>query len=275
MRPKVSKYQGEQFPAVLRIAGGWGTSTFLLDAKQVREAAERGLIVVAFDSFPKKEYEVGSELRDYNGFKDQDDVALVLSKLFEDPQVNASLVSVWSHSNGITLAAGALGRHTYENISRQIIFLLDDEGPHSPRELLENPEISFHTADIKDTWGEVIDAKVGDGKQYATVDEFWAERCAINFIGNYSGVYQRVQAIDDHETGTYHGHAVAMINAATPPNGGAAWTRLNFQEKNQLYQSQAYPDSVDVDEVLDLQKFSGPNDPHIWEVFFSLLGSFQ
>jgi hypothetical protein len=266
--PRFSKYPNKRFPAVLRIAGGWGPSTFLLEHPLTQKAAERGLVVVAFDSEPKTTQEVGSTLRNYNGFRDQDDVALVLQAIFEHPGIDPSRVGVWSHSNGITLAAGVLGRSKYDKLSRRVLFLLDDEGPHCPKDILDDQSIRFHTPGIRETWAKVIDAMVGQGREYASVDEFFSERCAVYFIGNFPGAYQRLQAIEDHEPRDYHGHAVAMLNAAT--HGKARWTRLNNEPKNRLYASPQEPDGINIESVLDVDKFESANDPRIWDALFQM-----
>ena len=266
--PKLSKYPEEHFPAVLQIGGGWGTSIFMLDHHFAKIAASKGLIIVAFGTEPKLQEEIGSSKRDYNGFKDQDDVAIVLRSIFNCPNVNPNMVGVWSNSNGITLAAGVLGREKYQNLSEKVMFLLDSEGPHCPKEILNNPNITFYNPDIVDVWNTVIDAKVGPDKDYQSVEDFFAERCAVYFIDDFKGIYQRVQAKNDHALTNYYGHAVAMLNAAT--NGEAKWTRLNKQPKNQTYASLQEPDGVDIETVLDVEKFTSCNDYRIWDVLFDL-----
>ncbi len=272
--PRFSEYPDMKFPAVLRIGGGWGTSEGLLKNQRTAEAASRGLVVVGFATEPKKEEDIGSGLRDYNGFKDQDDVATILASILNHPNVNPNMVGIWSHSNGITLASGVLGRGKYKDLNEKIIFLLDDEGPHCPKDLIDIPDIKPHTRGIKDIWrNKVINAKVGAGKDYRTTDEFFSERCAVNFIGNFKGIYQRVQAKDDHEIAYYYGHAVAMLNTAT--NGKARWTRLNRQPKNQIYKLVQLPDGVDIESVLDVKKIRGPNDRRIWDMLFNLFNELQ
>ena len=270
VRPKLSRYPAKQFPAVLRIGGGWGFSTFLLNASLTRKAAADGLIIVAFDSEMKdtKKYPVGSSQRDYSGFRDQEDAAKVLRSILEHPNVNPDAVGVWSHSNGITLASGVLGREKFRDISDSVKFILDDEGPYCPRDMLQNRDIKYHTRGMKRKWRKVINSKVGEMKDYNSEDEFFYERCAVNFIGNFKGIYQRVQAGNDHETLYYHGHAVAMLNAAT--NGKAKWTRLNREPKNITYYSLQDPDGIDIENVIDLNRVNGPNDRRIWELLYKL-----
>ena len=162
-----------------------------------------------------------------------------------------------------------LGREKYSELSRNIKFLLDDEGPHCPKDMIDNPDIKFHTNGIREMWEDVLNAKVGDGKDYSNEDDFWSERCAVNLIEGYEGIYQRMQAIDDHEPSTYHGHAVAMVNAAT--NGKAEWTRLNNQPKNQIYSTNQKNEGIYIENVLEIKKFSGANDKRIWDMMFELI----
>ncbi len=270
VRPKFSRYPAKRFPAVLRISGGWGSGLFLLNGKPARRAASKGLVVAAYASSIKKEYPLGSDKRDYNGFKDQDDAAIVLKSILEHPNVNPDMAGIWSNSNGITIASGLLGREKYEKLSDKVAFLLDSEGPHNPQYILENTdEINLRNPEgIMNRWKRALDAKVGPGRDYSTEEQFFRERCAINFIGNFKGVYLRAQARDDHALKDYHGHAVAMLNTAT--NGKAKWTRLNREPRNTLYRSFAEPDGVDIDSVLDVGRFIGPNDSRFWDALFNL-----
>ena len=162
-----------------------------------------------------------------------------------------------------------LGREKYSELSRNIKFLLDDEGPHCPKDLIADPDIKFHTNGIREMWEDVLNAKVGDGKDYSNEDDFWSERCAVNLIEGYEGIYQRMQAIDDHEPSTYHGHAVAMLNAAT--NGNAKWTKLNNQPKNKLYSETEEKGRVNIEDVIGIKKFSSANDKRIWDMLFKLI----
>ncbi|HDZ76685.1 MAG TPA: hypothetical protein ENH41_01205 [Candidatus Omnitrophica bacterium] len=270
VRPKLSRYPAKRFPAVFRISGGWGTGLFLLDAEAARKAAAKGLIVAAYESSIKKRYPLGSSKRDYNGFKDQDDAAVVLGSIFNNLQVDPNMVGVWSNSNGITIASGFLGREKYKELSKKVVFLLDAEGPHNPEYILKNTDdIDFRDEKrMISSWKKVINAKVGPGKDYSTEEEFFKERCAINFIGNFKGIYRRGQARNDHALTSYHGHAVAMLNAAA--QGKARWARLNREPKNQIYWSSQEPDGVDIDSVIDVKQFKGPNDKRFWDVLFKL-----
>ena len=141
IRPKLSQYPDEKFPAVLRLAGGWGPMTGLLSGEMTKKAAA-GLIFVAFDSPMRTDYPVGSPERDYKGFEDQDDVAVVLKDIVENPQVDKDLIGVWTSSSGAILAAGVLGREEYQELSEKVAFFLDNEGPHCVEDLINDPSIN-------------------------------------------------------------------------------------------------------------------------------------
>jgi hypothetical protein len=247
----------------------------LLDSPRAKDAASHGIVLVAFDAEPKLQLKPPSPLLDYNGFKDQDDVALVLSSVLKHPSIDPARAGVWSHSNGITLAAGVLGRGSYPELSA-VTFLLDDEGPHCPKEILQarpDPQ-DYHSwdkgVDIVKIWGDVVAAKSGAGKEYPNADAFFAERCASYFVGGFAGVYQRMQAGDDHEVKTWHDHAVAMLNAAT--DGKALWTRLNREPHDVIYQSPAAPQGIGIDGVLDVDRFDSANDGRLWDMALELVG---
>lgn len=272
VRPKFTAYPDRRFPVLLRIAGGWGPSNFLLDSPRTREAAARGIVLVTFDSEPKVKERPPSPVLDYNGFKDQDDVALVLLTVLEHPSVDPARAGVWSHSNGITLAAGVLGGGKYPELAG-VAFLMDDEGPHCPKEILQvltSPD-DYVTSGIIQLWNEVIAAKSGAGKEYADADAFFAERCASYFVGGFGGTYQRMQALNDHEVKTYHGHAAAMLNAAGA--GKAAWTRLNLDERDVVYQSPETPQGVPIDGVIEIDRFENANDERLWNMALDLIGA--
>jgi hypothetical protein len=235
VRPKFSKYPKKRFPAILRLPGGWSNGTPLLNMKLVQKLASKGLIFVAFDSEPKFG-PILSEKRNFLGFKDQDDVASVLKSLFRNKNIKHDAVGIWSESNGITLAAGVLGRPEYKDLSKKILFLLDVEGPHCPKELYE-----FLDPARKTQFETATNISIMKGI-YSTQDEYWHERCAINFINNYPGIYQRLQAEYDHKLGKNYTHALAMLNAAT--TGKAKWTRLNREPKNKLYTLKTLSEAV-------------------------------
>lgn len=264
VRPKLSLYSDKKFPAVLKLAGGWGAMTGLLNSKLTENAASEGIIFVAFDSSMRTDYPVGSSERDYKGFKDQDDVAVVLQNIFDNPNVDQNTVGVWSWSSGAILASGVLGR--YPELNEKVKFFLDGEGPHCGKDLLEDSNIE--TFQGLRNWEIARDAKVGPGKQYATEDKFWFERCGDNFLGNYKGIYQRIQGINDHALKKNYPHAVAYLNTAT--NGHATYTKLNKQPKNQIYNLSKNSNGIPIESILDVNRFRS-DDNHMWNIFFEII----
>lgn len=203
VRPKLSIYPTEKFPAVLKLAGGWGTMTKLLNGEMIKKASSKGIIFVAFNSPIRVSPDSAEASRgDYKGFKEQADVAEVLKYIVESSNVNPNAIGIWFHSSGAILAAGVLGR--CPELSEKITFFIDNEGPHCTKEVLEDPNINADAIKGLQMWEKARDAKVGTGKQYKTEEEFWYERCGNNFIGNYKGVYQRIQAKNDHALGHYY-----------------------------------------------------------------------
>jgi hypothetical protein len=269
VRPKLSLYPDEKFPAVLVVGGGWGAMTPFLKQDEVKKAASGGIIFVAFDSPVRTENMNGNipiinEKRDYKGFKDQADLAFVLGHIFENPSVDTGAVGVWSASSGALMVSGVLGR--YPELSESVAFWMDEEGPHCPKELLEEPALAG-VEGLK-RWARARDAKVGEGKDYETEEEFWNERCGYRFLGNYKGIYQRLQGINDHALGQYYRHAVAYLNAAT--NGKAKWTRLNKQPKNVLYESPDEPGGTAIETALDIKSLK-QNKQAAWNTLYKLI----
>jgi pimeloyl-ACP methyl ester carboxylesterase len=228
VRPAIAAHPDKCFPLVLRIPGGWGAGAPLIGQQQQRDLATAGFVVVAFNAEsrgsgnPGDLVSDGPDPEDYNGFAHQDDCAAVLTNAVGESYVDSERVVVWSHSNGITIASGCLSRHPELHVKA----LLDEEGPHCPRDLLLEGSGAQIDPDLRATWlNVVIPAKVGDGRDYATEDEFWAERCAVDRIGEIGASYQRLQFETDHALGVYYDHTVAMVNAAVA--GGVPWVRLN------------------------------------------------
>jgi hypothetical protein len=237
---------GTKFPMIFRINGGWSSETNFLDFPEMRQAVVNNNVLIASFYSPMRDeklHPVGSPELDYKGFKDQNDVATVLRKLFTLPSINLNKIGIWTDSSGCILASGALGR--YEDINQQISFYLDWEGPSNIDKILEDIDPN-HPA--KQKWMQAINAKVGEGKDYTNVKDFYAERKAINFIGQFQGIYQRLQQEIDHALDHYYDHAIAALNTAT--NGNAQKCQLNKEIPNQIYKSDDYPDGIDISTVV-------------------------
>jgi hypothetical protein len=137
---------------------------------------------------------------------------------------------------------------------------------------MDDPSIDADSIGGLQKWKIAEAAKVGPGKQYETEEAFWYERCGNNFIGNYRGIYQRLQGRRDHALGYNYPHAISFLNAAT--SGNAKWTRLNKQPKNIVYKSQERPDGVPIETALDIEELHG-NELLGWRMLFSLIGEVQ
>lgn len=273
VRPKLSEYSDKKFSAVLIVGGGWGAMTPFLNQDMVRKTSSDGVIFVAFDSPVRTDNMDGrkpiiNDKRDYKGFKDQADVAFVLEYIFKNPNVNTDVVGVWSSSSGALLTSGVLGR--YSELGESVAFWMDDEGPSCPKELLEDPNLSS-VGGLKN-WAMARDSKVGEGRDYKTEEEFWYERCGDKFIGNYKGIYQRIQGINDHALRQNYPHAIAYLNAAT--NGNAKWTRLNIQPKDVVYKSSEEPNGAAIENGLDIKSIK-QNKQAVWNMLFKLIKEIQ
>jgi hypothetical protein len=233
-RPRAADYPGQCFPAVLMIAGGWGAGAKAIGTPPMIDMASAGVVVVGFNPESRGTGDPG-DLRsdgpvpeDYNGFAHQDDCGAVLASVVAEPLVDDARVGVWSHSNGITIAAGCLNRHP----ELPVKFLMDEEGPHCPRDLLADPDATIAAA-LRTRWAEVVAEKVGPGLDYETEEAFWAERCAVEQIGGIRAMYRRFQAEEDHALGFYYRHTVAMVAQAV--GGGVPWVRLNDRPSGVVY----------------------------------------
>jgi hypothetical protein len=118
-----------------------------------------------------------------------------------------------SFSYGVTMATGFLSRYPDSGID----FLIDWEGP----------------IDRNDTGGCDAD-ETGHIKEYADCDdeEFWAEREAINFIGELEIPYLRLQSEKDHVQPDILS-AVRIVNAAN--EGKSPWVQLNDYAINKVF----------------------------------------
>ncbi|MBT3338319.1 MAG: hypothetical protein HN855_02775 [Anaerolineae bacterium] len=192
-------------PALILIPGGTGT----IDANKAQRIADEGFIVIFFDPDGRGQSE-GEE--DYNGTIQQDGLAAVIREVAALPQVDEARFGVASFSYGVTMATGTLARYP----DLPVRFYIDWEGPvnriyTTTGCTANNPRIEWRSCDD---------------------DEWWAEREALNFIGDLQVPYQRLQSERDHVQ-TTNDHAIEIINAAVA--GTAPWVRLNDYSPNQSY----------------------------------------
>ena len=139
------------------------------------------------------------------GPNQQEDLKAVVEYLAALPYVDVDNIGVISFSGGSLLAGPALGRWP----ELPVAYWVDGEGPHDGSIILRAP-CGHPSTRVDPSPGNLA---------------FWAERAPVRFIGNFRGMYLRVQAEVDHAQGDYHEHALAMVAAALA--GGVPWVRVN------------------------------------------------
>ncbi len=202
---------GENSPALFLIPGGTGSSRdFLNKKKSAQTLVDAGYTVILFDPEGR-----GSSdgVEDYNGFVTQDGLAEIVEFSKTLPEIDSEKMGMVSFSYGVTMATGFLSRYPDSGID----FLIDWEGP----------------IDRNDTGGCDAD-ETGHIKEYADCDdeEFWAEREAINFIGELEIPYLRLQSEKDHVQPDILS-AVRIVNAAN--EGKSPWVQLNDYAINKVF----------------------------------------
>jgi hypothetical protein len=223
--------------------------------RDAQTLSEAGVVVVTFnaegrvDSSPEDILSEGSE--DYNGFRHQDSLCALVERTMALPYVIAENVGISTQSYGITMAAGCVSRHPEVKVK----YIVDGEGPpnsfvtcHEARTLDADPSNDKHEI-VYDILGHYsLDRDPSQANQ-----DFWSEREAERFIGDFHGYYLRLQAQWDHAqppdgpddlaafhqppTWWHNKHTAVIVNAAV--EGGVPWVRVNFPEQgnpvNQTY----------------------------------------
>jgi len=200
-------------PALILVPGGIGDGRALAD--DAARMANSGIIAVTFDPDGRGR-SAGEE--DYNGHRQQDGLAAVVSFAATLPDVNTQKIGIVTYSYGITMGSGALARHP----DLPVKFLIDWEGPASR---------NYTTGNSAERGGRIRWRPCSD-------NAWWSERESVNFIGKIRRPYQRIQSEKDHVQ-TNNSHAVEMINAAI--KGGLPWVRLNDYPPNQTYDLNSPP----------------------------------
>lgn len=193
------------WPTLLLVPGGTGT----IQAGAAQRLAREGFLVVVFDPDGRGRSQ-GSE--DYNGFVGQDGLAAVARAAATLPEVDTDRFGIVSYSYGVTMATGALARHS----DLPVDFYIDWEGPVSR---------FYTTVGCTGTKGNIQ-------WQPCSNDAWWAEREALTFIGQIRLPYQRIQSQKDHVQ-PENRHAIEIVNAAVA--AGLPWVRLNDNPPNQTY----------------------------------------
>jgi len=249
-RPDPSLYPDLVFPAVVLVSGGINPGRMEVHGQEAKLLASAGLVVVCFNAEGRIDTLSPDDLRsegeeDFNGFRHQDGLASIIRYVMELEFVDADNIGLRSQSYGITMAAGCAGRYP----ELPIKYIVDGEGPphsfvtcHGPRYLASDRQ-KYNT--VLQIFGRL--ATWQDASQ-ANLD-WWYEREAINFIGDFAGAYLRLQATWDHaqppeniaQVALYHHperwlgggpswwhnkHTTDIINAAVA--GGVPWVRVNL-----------------------------------------------
>ncbi len=220
LEPAPALDPGRRFPAVIVVPGGLGDGAPLAGGIEYRELARRGFVVVAFNApgrgngFPGNLTSGGTE--DCNGFAGQDALVAIIHYTAALPNVDAGNLGVQSGSYGITMAAGALGRHP----ELPVKYLVDLEGPSN--NLITTFYYGPDERPLCDHRSTVTDPSAANLA-------WWQEREAYRFIGGFRGAYLRVQAEIDHAQppGIYD-HTLEMNNTAV--SSGVPWVRVNGPE---------------------------------------------
>lgn len=200
---------------VIQAGGVAGSQSPLRKAQPFHEA---GFAIVSFDPDGRgrprpRGGEIGEE--DFNGNIHQDGLAEVIRYAATLDGVDPERIGVVSISYGITMAAGALGRH-HDTPAK---FLVDWEGP-ADRTFTTGCGRWDHIRKLQTrlVWGECSD------------DAWWDGREATQYISSLQVPYVRFQAKEDHVQPD-HDHAVALVNLAI--DGGVPYVRLNDMTPNQ------------------------------------------
>ena len=190
------------WPSIVLVPPGLEAGLPILDTELGAQLASAGIVVVAYD--PSGRGASGGE-EDFGGPEHQEDLSAVLRWTANLDAVDPTRVTVLSRSLGIAAAAGALGGDPALHAQ----YLVDLEGP----------------ASLPDDLQYVADQARETLEQASTGQDWWAERSAAESLGAYSGNYLRIQALSDHATGTWVGHALRLMQVAE--GGAAASASLN------------------------------------------------
>ncbi len=180
------------WPGVVYVPPGFEAGLPEWDEPASAVIAGAGVVVAFYDPRGRGESE-GEE--DYGGALQQDDLAGVIAWLAARPDVDASRVMVRSRSMGIAHATGALAR----NPAIDPAGLVDIEGPS-----LLPDDLDYASEFARDHLMSVAEG-----------DEWWAERSPAPHLESFRGHYRRIQAIEDHQLGSFMGAARTMLEVAS------------------------------------------------------------
>jgi hypothetical protein len=250
-RPDPDRYPSLAFAAVVKVPGGINPGRSEALTPEVIALAEAGMVVVTFNAEGRVDRrnpeDITSEgTEDYNGSGNQDTLAEIVRYTMELPYVIPTNVGIRTQSYGITMAAGCVARHP----DLEIKYIVDGEGPPSSFVTVQEPWAKFSPPDhpnhnkyeiVREILGHYSTQRDPSAENQA----FWSEREAIHFIGEFNGMYLRLQGEWDHsqppsqpaELEMFHQppiwwqgkHTCDMVNAAL--DGGVPWVRVNLSEQ--------------------------------------------
>jgi hypothetical protein len=268
LRPDPDIYENQSFAAVIKVPGGINPGRMEIKAPEAIALSEAGMVVICFNSEGRVDNRSDEDLRsegeeDFNGFRNQNTLAEIFEYVAELPYVIKDNIGIRTQSYGITMVAGCAARHPFLPIK----YIVDGEGPTE----------SFVT--VQEPWFLFSSEEHPNHDKYKTVYElfghysiyrdssamnlrFWEEREAIRFIGNFRGMYLRLQAEWDHsqppsqasEIEMFHQppvwwqckHTCDIVNAAL--DGGVPWVRVNLakegNEVNSKYSLDKLPNFI-------------------------------
>ncbi len=251
-------------PAVVMIPGGVGAGRTMVLRATARELAERGVVVVGFNARGRSSGKLrdrrSAGRNDFNGPRDQDDLAAVIRDVLADPHVDPQRLGIYACSFGLVAAAGCIARHP----DLPVRWLVDEEGPSDAcaamlcawrlagAALLPSPDVgrSAPAPVVAPDTGRPDPAKAlelfghscGLHGGSPTDQAWWRVREAFRCLPTFRGRYLRLQAARDHVQPP-HGseqepifdqppawwpakHACDLVNAAL--DGGVPWVRMNL-----------------------------------------------
>ena len=247
-RPDPAQYPDLCFPAVIPVPGGVNPGRTEANGPEGVAIAEAGVVVVTYNSAGRVSERPGDILSegepDFNGFQDQDDLCEIVQYAMDLDYVLADNVGLKTQSFGIAMGAGCAGRYAG---TIPIKYLVDGEGPpnsfvtcHEPYALVPAHEHS----DKYEVVHGILDDHYSTSRDPAQANlDWWAEREAIELIGDFRGRYLRLQAQWDHaqppsnedemdmfdlpgQDWWHNKHTTDIVNTAI--DGGVPWVRVNL-----------------------------------------------
>ncbi len=264
-RPDPELYPELSFAAVVKVPGGINPGRLEVLATEAIALAEAGMIVVCFNAEGRVDDRTADDIKsegteDFNGFRNQDTLAEVFQYVTKLPYVISDNVGIRTQSYGISMGAGCAARHP----ELPIKYIVDGEGPPSSFVTVQEPWALYSPSDHPfhdkyKTVYKILGHYSTDRDPSSENLSFWEEREAVEFIGDFNGMYLRLQGQWDHsqppshpsEIEMFHDpptwwqgkHTCDIVNAAI--DGGVPWVRVNLLAQgnpvNQKYDADNQP----------------------------------